>query len=42
MIVAVRVRPMSQKEVIARDFEIIQPQDKLIVSFKFNDTRLNF
>ena len=31
MVVAVRVRPMSTKEVQAKDFEIIQPQDKLII-----------
>ena len=31
MVVAVRVRPMSNKEIQAKDFEIIQPQDKLII-----------
>ena len=31
MVVAVRIRPMSQKEIMARDFEVVQPQDKLII-----------
>lgn len=31
MVVAVRVRPLSNKEIAAKDFEIIQPQDKLII-----------
>ena len=31
MVVAVRIRPMSQKEIAARDFEVVQPQDKLII-----------
>ena len=31
MVVAVRVRPLSQKEHINKDFSVVQPQDKLII-----------
>ena len=31
MVVAVRIRPLSQKERDIKDFEVVSPQDKLIV-----------
>ena len=31
MVVAVRIRPMSNKEIANRDIEVVQPQDKLIL-----------
>ena len=31
MVVAVRIRPLSNKEILAKDFEVVQPQDKLIL-----------
>jgi len=31
MVVAVRIRPLSQKEIVAKDFAVVQPQDKLII-----------
>ena len=31
MVVAVRLRPLSQKEHINKDFAVVQPQDKLII-----------
>ena len=31
MVVAVRIRPLSQKEIAQKDFTVVQPQDKLIL-----------
>lgn len=31
MVVAVRVRPLNQKEVLTKDYDILQIQDKLII-----------
>jgi len=33
MLVAIRIRPLSQKEVVNQDKDIIRAEDKLLVSF---------